>query len=172
MNKRFLNLGLLAMVALPVANSYAADKVGIVNMQKALTESKKGKAAKAALEKEVEEKRKKVEADRAEIQKASEEFQKKSAVMSEKARTQKGTELQTKIAAFQELMQKSQAEVQAREAELTKPIIDGIKAVIPDIAKKNKVELAFEENTSGLLFTAEKVDLTDEVIKAYDSSSK
>lgn len=147
----------------------ADDAVGMVNLQRALLESKKGKSAKAALEKEVEEKKKKVEAERATIQKASEEFQKKSAVMSEKARNQKGMELQQKMAGFQELVQKSQADIQGREAELTRPILEGLRAMIPDLAKKHKVAMVFEESSSGLLYTSEKKDLTDDLIKAYDA---
>lgn len=145
-----------------------ALKVGVVNLQRALQDCKKGKAAKANLEKEVEEKRKKIESERTAIQKASEEFQKKSAVMSEKARMQKGTELQQKVAGLQELMQKAQFDVQNRERELTAPILEALRGVVPDIAKKHKVELALEDSGSVLLYSADKVDLTDEVIKAYD----
>ena len=151
--------------------SAQADKVGIISLSKALQECKKGKTAKAALQKEVDEKRKKIEAEQSSLQKANEDFQKKSAVMSEKARIQKGTELQQKIATFQQLVQKSQGDVQAREGEVTRPIIEGLRALIPDLAKKNKVSLVFEDSSSGLLYSEDKVDLTNDLIKAYDAKN-
>lgn len=157
----------VSLLSLSSAPAWAL-KVGVVNMQRALQESKKGRAAKSSLEKEVEDKRKKIDGERSAIQKASEEFQKKSAVMSEKARTQKGTELQQKVAALQELMQKAQFDVQNRERELTAPILEALKGIVPDIAKKHKAELVLEESAGGFLYSSDKVDLTEEVIKAYD----
>ncbi|MBS1984079.1 MAG: OmpH family outer membrane protein [Bdellovibrionales bacterium] len=159
----------LLMSSLALSANAFAMKVGIVNLQRALQETKKGKSAKATLEKEVEEKKKKIDTERSALQKATEEFQKKSAVMSEKARNQKGMEMQQKIAQFQEFVQKSQQEVQGRDSELTKPVLDGLRATVADIAKKHKVDLVFEENTSGMLYSEEKVDLTDDLIKAYDN---
>ena len=161
----------LALSLSLIHNVCADDKVGVVNLQRALQETKKGKAAKATLEKELEDKKKKVEAERTAIQKASDEFQKKSSVLSEKARNQKGGELQQRMASFQELVQKSQAEIQGREAEMTRPILEGLRTMIGDIAKKKSVNMVFEENTSGLLFAKEKVDITEDLIKAYDAKN-
>lgn len=171
-SKRFIKQVLLSsFVASVTLSSTAAfaDKIGVVNLQRALQECKRGKAAKAALEKEVEDKKKKIDGERSSIQKATEEFQKKSAVLSEKVKTEKGVELQGRMQAFQELVQKSQAELQGREQELTKPILESLKTLIGTIAKKDGVKAVFEESTSGLLFAEEKVDLTEKLIKAYDA---
>jgi outer membrane protein len=146
-----------------------ALKVGVVNLQRALQESKQGQGARASLEKEFTEKRDKIEAERTALQKASEEFQKKSAVLAEKARQKQGGELQQRMAAFQELVQKSQSDIQGREAQLTKPILDGLRGMVADVAKKKDVELVVEETSGVLLYADKRVDLTDDVIKAYDA---
>ena len=159
--------------------SHASVKVGTVDLQKALQESKKGRNAKAALEKEFDEKKKKIEAEQGAVRKMGEEFQKKSAVMSEKARQTKGAEVQQKMAAFQELVQKSQMDIQAREGELTKPIIDGLRNLVPDIAKKKNLEMVFEANSVGpngmtqapLIYAADRTDLTDDLIKLFDEKN-
>jgi outer membrane protein len=164
---------ILAMTSPLLARSALADLViGTVNMQKILQESKRGKAAKAQLEKDIEDERKKLDKERDAIQKAGEEFQKKSAVLSEKARNEKGLELQTRMGKFQEVVSQTQMRMQQKEGELTKPILDGIRNTIPEVAKSSKVDLVFEDNTSGLLYTKEeKKDLTGDVLKAFDSKN-
>ncbi len=152
--------------------SFAAQamKVGTVDLQKALQESKKGKSAKASIEKEFDIKKKKIDAEHASIQKLSEEFQKKSLVMSEKARSEKGMEIQQKMGAWQELVQKSQTEFQERQLELTRPILEGLRSTTAELAKKKSLDMVYEVN-SGLLFAAEASDMTSDLIKAYDEKN-
>ena len=166
-----LSLWAVAMAALSITSTNAlALKIGTVDLQKALQESKKGKNAKSTLEKEFEAKKKKIDAEQVSIRKMSEEFQKKSLVMSEKARSEKGMEIQQKMGAWQELVQRSQQEIQGREAELTHPILDGLRGMISDLAKKKSLEVVFEAN-SGLLYVADREDLTQELIKMYDEKN-
>ena len=164
---------LIPSVALALASTaaQAAVKVGTVDLQKALQTVKKGKAAKAELEKEFQEKKKKIDAEQENIRKLSEEFQKKTLVLSEKARAEKGAQIQQKIGAWQELVQKSQAEMSGREADMTRPILEGLKNIGADVAKKKNLEMLFEQNSSGLIFAADKTDVTDDVIKAYDEKN-
>lgn len=172
--KKMLSLSsitFLTTLALAGVSAEAAVKVGTVDLQKALQTVKKGKSAKAALEKEFQEKKKKIDMEQASIRKMSEEFQKKSLVLSEKARNEKGAEIQQKIAAWQELVQKSQQDMQGREAEMTRPILEGLRVLSGDLAKKKSLELMFEANSSGLLYAADKSDVTDELIKAYDEKN-
>jgi len=166
-----LNIFSVVLAAMPLLSSNAlAVKVGTVDLNKALQESKRGKNAKSNLDKEVEDKKKKITSEQDSIRKLSEEFQKKSLVMSEKARTEKGMEIQQRMGAWQELVQKSEGEIQERHAELTRPILDGLRGMIGELAKKKSLEVVHEVN-SGLLYAADRVDLTEELIKAYDEKN-
>src|SRR3954465_6484752 len=111
-------------------------KVATVDMQKALQTVETGKKAKAALEKEFNAKKKEVQAEEASIRKMGEELEKQSLVMNEEAKNKKRGELQQRIMKLQESTQRSQAELQQRERELTKPIIDKLRTIIADIAKQ------------------------------------
>ncbi len=164
-------LYVLAFTFLTTTAAQAAIKVGVIDLQKALQSSKKGKAAKSAYEKEFLAKKKNIESEQEKIRKLSEEFQKKSLALSEKARAEKGMEIQQKIAAWQELVQKSQAEMQAREGEMTRPILEGLRSVASELGKKKSFEMVFEANSSGLIFAADRSDFTDELIKAYDEKN-
>lgn len=159
-------LGLLSLVSVQAF----AFKVGVVDLQKALQDSKKGKAAKANLEKEFQAKKKEIDKQQESLRKMSEEFQKKSLVLSEKARAEKGMELQQKMGAWQELVQKSQSDIQAKEAEMTRPLIDGLRAQLNDLAKKKDVDVVYEAN-AGMLYAKDRVEMTEELVKLYDEKN-
>jgi len=172
MKKQMIKLGLLSVLSLSFAAQAAEISVGVVNFQKAMQEVKQGKTAKAALEKQVEAKRKEIEKLQAEAQKLNEEFQKKAAVLSEKARQEKGMAIQEKIAKLQELQQKSQMELQQKEADLTRPIIEGLRALVSEVSRKRKLDLVFEASSGVMLYSTNQTDITEELIRAYDEKHK
>lgn len=156
-------------------------KVGTVDLQKALQEVKKGKNARSTLEKEFNDRKAKIEVEQNALKKIQEELEKvsKNVALSQASKDKKIGDFQKRAAAFQELVQRAQMEMQGREAELTRPIIDGLRAIVPEVAKAKKVDLAFEGNSAGptgvssnpLLYAPEKVDLTSDVIKAFDEKN-
>jgi len=177
----FLNkiLSGLVVAGLSVSSFSAhAMKVGTVDLQKALQEVKKGKEAKGALEKEFNERKAKIEGEQASLRKAQEDLEKlaKNMAINQSAKEKKISEFQQRAAAFQELVQRSQSEMQGREAELTRPIIEGLRDLVPTVAKSRKMDLVFEANSVGptgvasnpLLYAEDKYDLTADVIKAFD----
>lgn len=163
-----LSLILLAFVSSSV---WAAPKLGIVDMQRALMEVKRGKAAKGQLEKAFEAKKKEIDKEQDSIRKESEDFQKKSAALSEKARMEKGMKLQQRIAAWQEMVSKSQQDIQGKEGDFTRPILEGLRNFVPDIARSRNLDAVFEAQTGGLIWAMDKTDITDELIKKYDEKN-
>ena len=169
------------VLALSANVAHAAVKVGVIDLQKALQEVKRGATAKSTLEKEFDAKKKQIEKEQTSIKKMSEDFQKKSMVMSEKARQEKGMEVQQKMQGFQELVQKSQMEIQQREGELTAPIIKDLREMVPELAKSKGLEMVFETNSVGgpsqalgsnLVYAQDKADLTPDLIAAFDKKFK
>ncbi|NCN42279.1 OmpH family outer membrane protein [bacterium] len=146
--------------------------VGIVNFQKALQDVQNGKTARASLEKEVAKKRGKVESLQKEVQKMNDTFQKKMSVLSEKARTEEGMKIQQKVGELQQLQQQSQMELQQKEVELTKPIIEGLRALIPELSRKRKLDFVFEASAGVLLYSKSQTDITEELIALYDEKNK
>lgn len=155
-----LSLGLVSVAK-------AEEKIGVVDMQKALQTVEAGKKAKAQLEKEFNAKKKELEGEESAIKKMGEEFKKQSLVLNDEARGKKQMEIQEKIYRFQEKTQKSQLEIQQKEQELTAPILKGIRATIAEVAKKKNYTIILEKNENNVLYFNEKEDLTQEVIKAY-----
>ncbi|MBL7716856.1 MAG: OmpH family outer membrane protein [Bdellovibrionales bacterium] len=161
-------LGLVLSVSLMASRASAeGEKIGVVDMQKALQTVDAGKKAKSQLEKEFNAKKKELESEESAIKKMGEEFKKQSLVLNDEARAKKQGEIQEKIFRFQEKTQKSQLEIQQKEQELTAPILKGIRAAIAETAKKKNYTIILEKNENNVLYFNEKEDLTQEVIKAY-----
>ena len=51
-------------------------------------------------------------------------------------------------------------------------IIKELRDVVEEIARKKGMTFVFEKSVGGLLYAPKDVDLTDEVIKAYDARKK
>jgi outer membrane protein len=168
-------LGINGMVALLISVSMAGlaraegeTKIGIVDMQKALQSVEAGKKAKAQLEKEFNAKKKELQTEDAAIKKMAEEFKKQALVMNEDARAKKQGELQERYMKFQETTQRSQMEIQAKEQELTQPIIAKLRTMIGEMAKAKGYSVVLEKNENTVLFSQEKDELTTELITNYN----
>lgn len=154
------------------AGETAVLKVGLVDLQKSLQSVESGKSAKAALEKEVNTKKASLEKQQAQLQKDAEEFEKKAAILNDTAKAQKQQELQKKFAELQKAAAESQMDLQKRERELTKPIIDDIRAIVEVIGKEKNYNLVFEKNESGVLYAQNSEDITDQVIERFNKKKK
>ena len=161
----FLSLFLMAGAATARAEDM---KIGTVDMQKALQTVDSGKKAKAQLEKEFNAKKKDIQAEEASIRKAGEELEKQSLVMNEEAKNKKRAELQQRIMKLQESTARSQAELQQKERDLTKPIIDKLREIIGELAKQKGYTMVLEKNENTVLFSQDKDDLTQQVVDKFN----
>lgn len=160
----------VAVMMTPVAVGFAAadEKIGVVDMQTALQSVDAGKKAKAELEKDFNKKKQELQNEESAIKKMGEELKKQSLVMNEEARQKKQAELQERIMKFQEKTARSQAEIQKKERELTDPIINSLRNVISELAKKRGYTVVLEKDENNVLFSQEQHDLTSEVIKEFN----
>ncbi len=160
---------ILSALALQFGVAHSSEmKVGVIDMQKAIQTSDSGKKAKAELEEAFNKKKKELQGEEATLKKLQEEFQKKSAAYSETKKKEEQTKLQEKFMKYQELLQKSQAEIQKKEQEMSEPIIKKIRASVTEIAKKKEFSVVLEKNENLVIFYSDKLDITDEVIKAIN----
>jgi len=146
-------------------------RVAYVDMQKALQTTESGKAAKASLDKELNSKRTEIEKMQKQLQTEAEQFEKKAAILNEGARVKQQADLQKKFADFQKIAATSQLELQKRERELTTPILDELRSIIEGIGKEKSYQLIVEKNEGAVLYAEAGSDLTEEVVKQYNSKS-
>ncbi len=161
------NILLIALMVFSVS-SFAEVKIGIVNIQKVMATIKEGKSVNTTLEKSFKAKQKLIKSEEEKITKMQKDFQKQNLVLSDAAKAKKGAEIQKKIAEVRNQMMTYQKEIQKQEKQLKKPILDKLKPIIDDVSKKEKVAMTFEISSSPIVYAASTVDITEQVIKAYD----
>ncbi len=163
-----LVLAMVAMVGVPGAVSGAEIKIAVVDLAKALQTVEAGKKARATLEKEYNEKKKKFEAEEQALTKLRDDIKKQSLALSDEARKKKEGEFQERFMKYQQQAQTAQVELQKKEAEFTKPIVERLRSVVEDIGKSKNYTIILEKNENGVLYSQSQDDLTDEVIKTFN----
>lgn len=160
---------ILIAAAMIFTTAFAEVKLGYVDMQKAIQNTKAGQKAKKDLESEFEKRKKSLQTKENDLKKKSEELEKQAMVLSDEVRGKKQREFQQAMMEFQQLVQKNQQEIQQQERKLTEPIVKKLQDVINDIAKKDNYSVILEKRENGVLFSKSELDITDQVVKAFES---
>ena len=160
----------LALATLLLAAPASAEtKVGYVDFQRALNEVDEGKAAQGTLKKDFEEKQKQLDKDKTDLDRMQAEFEKQAAVLSEEARRDKAIEIQKRMAEAQGKLLGFQKELADRERVATRAIFDKMVAITREIADAEGFALVFEKNDAGLVVAPASLDLTNELVRKYNS---
>ncbi len=154
-------------------NSFAAElKIGYVDLNKALNDSKRGREAKAELEALVREKQSQIDELEKKINNQRAEFEKQAGALSEQARQEKQSQIEKAIQDYQRLVQEAQSEIEKKRRDLTTNIIKELKDIIEEIGKKEGYAIILESSEGLILYSKEGLDLTNRIIKIYDERQK
>jgi outer membrane protein len=159
----------LALVAALAAPAVADTKVGYINLQETLQETKAGKAAKKKLETEKEEKQKMVNDKREKLKADAEALEKQRGVLKAEALAKKERDLQEDYAALQQLFMQLQQDLAKQEAMLTREIFNQASSIIQDIAKRDGYHMIVEKNEGAVLWADPTLDITKEVNRRLDA---
>lgn len=145
-------------------------RIGYVDLQRAIFTSNAGKEARRSLDERTDKLKKELERRQEELRAVQTEFVKQSPVLSSEARAEKEREMQRRVRDLERLKQDSEDELSRRDADLSKRILGEVREVVRQIGGKGQYTLILERNAAGVLYAASGVDLTEEVIKAYNAS--
>lgn len=154
-----------------LAFSFAASAqvlVGLVDIQKVITTIKEGKNVQKTLEKSFNDKKAILKKDEEKIKKAQEDYKKQSMVLAEAARMNKEREMQEAMMGLQNKTMEFQKEIQKMEQDMKKPILEKLRPIIDEVSKASKVAMTFELSAAPIVYAESKIEITDDVIKAYD----
>jgi outer membrane protein len=165
-----MKLATMISLLLGLSIAKAEFKMAFVDTQKAIQESKIGKKAKAEIEKDGEKKKKELDKKKADLDKMREDLEKKRTVLSEEAFGKKAQELKEEMFKFNELVNKSQNELQKKENDLLAPIADKMKKAIEKLAKDKGFSMVIQTNPiqQNVIYGADDVNLTSSVITEID----
>ena len=122
-------------------------------------------SAQAVLQGEVTELEETLKSMQAEAEKRYNDYVANQAGWTELIRQTKQREIQDMSARIQEFQENAQKQLQEREAELLKPIIDRAKKAIEDVAIEGGYTYVFDSGTGALLYSQDSEDLMPQVKK-------
>lgn len=154
-----------------VSSSLAADalKIGIFDIQKILAESQTVKGYRQRIEKDLEP-RKKALADKQQLARQLEETLKiDGPSMTTAARRIAQDQLSSAMLQVKMMNEDINLEYQRINQELTQQAVDEIFETARDIASKEDYSVIFEKNQAGVIYLKNRLDITEKIIKSYDS---
>jgi outer membrane protein len=154
-----------------VATASAADvKLGFVDLQKALSMSAAGQAAKAKMDGEIQTIEDEVKKRESDLRALQESLQKQAALLSAEAKAEKERDFQQQVKDFQRFTKDKQEEMRGKEMTYTQQILRDLGAQVVALSKEQGITMMFEK--SQLVYAIDTIDYTDALIKAYDAVYK
>ncbi|MBT1071349.1 OmpH family outer membrane protein [Pelotalea chapellei] len=167
-----LVLAVLVASCIAAGTSFAADtKIGYIDMQRAINTSESGKEAKEQLATRLKKYQDEINTRQEDLKRLKDELEKQGMLLSESARAAKEKDYQQKLKEFQRFTKDAQDELQGKDEEFTRKILEAMEKVIQEYGRKNGYTFIFVKNES-MLFVDEKADLTDEVLKLFNANRK
>lgn len=144
-------------------------KVAVVDLQRAINETNDGKAAEQTLNAALEEKKKKFEILKNELEAMRQDFEKQRLVLSGKPLEEKRLALQGKLIEVEKTGAGYEQDLARKKAEALQKIIMGLQTVVQEIGQSEAFDFIFEKSQGGVLFSSGAEDITERVIKAYNT---
>lgn len=173
--KRYLSaiVVIMGLCALPLTNLEAAsEKIGVLDLQRCFLESIEGKKIIQELRKKKDALQKKFDKKQNAFLKLQEELKKQSMMLSADARMSKEREFERMRRELKYTYDDLIGEMRQAEMDAKKVVFKEMEKVITEIGKKGDYFLIMERRAGGIMYYGKAVDITDEVIKAYDLRKK
>lgn len=157
-------------LAMVLATSASAQelKIGYVDLQRALNDSEAGRKAKEEFKKQVDKLQVDLKKQQQDLDGLKDRLEKKALVMKEDERREMEKDYQRKMRDFERSYKDSQGELQLKDNELTRELLQQLQTVIAEYGKNGNYTVILELSSSSVLYGDPKVDLTDQIIAAYN----
>lgn len=169
--------GLTVLVAanaagLPVSRAEAAEiKIASVDYQKALESVAEGESARKKLESMFQSKKAAIEKMKTNLDAMQADYQKQAVLLSDAAKKEKEDAINLAGMQFQQAYQQSEGEMQQAYQGAMEQLIAKMKTITTGIATERGYTLVIEVNEGGVVYTSPTIDITDELIKRYNTQN-
>jgi outer membrane protein len=147
-------------------------KIAYVNVNAIAGGSAEGKAASAKIQEFVKKKNAEIQDKQKALQALQNKFQQGASVMSDQARAALEKDIQKQTRDLQIAQEDAQQEQQQITQDLQNEFQQKLFPIIDAIAKEKALHMVFSIQDSGIIWPDQGLDLTSEVIKRFDASSK
>ncbi|TFH30510.1 MAG: OmpH family outer membrane protein [Deltaproteobacteria bacterium] len=172
MRKAGIILAAVLVTAVFAGSSLAEGlRVGVIDMNKILNESVAGQAAKSKMEARFEELKKAIDVKQEEARKIREEIDKQKVMLGKDKLKEKEDAFQAKINELRQMTQEGEQEMQARQTEFTREVLNSVQAQVDVVVKADKLDLVLEK-TAGVIHSNPSMDISQRVLALVNEAGK
>jgi outer membrane protein len=169
MKKSFVLMAFAVVLGVSAVPAAAQNvKIGYVDFQLILNESKRGQEAKDLLAKERDFRAGKLRESEDAFKKKLTDLEKKRTALSIEAFQKEQELLLQEREDLARRIQTFQQNLYEKEQELTKEIFDDVEAIIKQIAEKEGFTVVLEKQQGGIVFAIPNIDLTQKALQMYN----
>lgn len=174
MKKSFLFSTIIVVILLIYNVVLAEDfsRVGLIDLQKCLKESKEGQKIFQILKKKKDDLQRRLDTRQRELLELRKELDKQAMMLSLDAQEDKKKTIERKTRELEYLYKDLNEEMARAQGKEKKRIFKELEKVIEKTGAEGKYILIMEKRTGGVLYCSESIDITDQVIKAYDQMNE
>jgi outer membrane protein len=174
-NKIFTTAATMALITLNAGAqtpAAAPNKVGVIQIQAALTATKEGQKAAAEMEVKFAPRKKELDAKQAEIKDMQDKLAKGGNTLSDSAKEELTRGVDAKTKSYNRDIEDAQAELEAEQQKILNGLGQKMMQVIDKYAQSNgfSVVLDVSNQNTPVLYASNSVDITKEIIDLYDKT--
>ncbi|MGD8387501.1 MAG: OmpH family outer membrane protein [Desulfobacteraceae bacterium] len=143
-------------------------KIGVVDVKEFQEKSIAFQKIRNELQSKFQSLQKKLEDEKNALLKLEEDYRKQSMMLSLDAKDDKRNELEKKRRYYKYLYEDLSEQMKDAERDATRRILKELEGVVQKIADEQGYTLILERSSPGLVFVDSTLNITDQVIKAYD----
>lgn len=179
MTARFLFFLASCMLVCNPFYAQAAEpvKIGVVDMQLALNETKEGRQILSKMKKKLQKENDILKKKGEELKKMQEDLKQQSFMLSEAARAEKEEKLRKLNREFERYREDKRAEFLNQQRKATEKIYKGLIVVLKEYAEKEEFTVIFEAGQQApgvpgtIVYRNEAIDITRKIIELYDKKT-
>jgi len=170
MKKGLLFSASIIVILLTQTIAVGADsiKVGLVDIQRCLDESKEGQKVLELLRKKKEALQRQLDTEQRELLELRKQLEKQAMMLSMDAQDDKRRTIERKARELEYFFKDLNEELSRAQEREKKRMLKELGTVIERIGSEENFTLIIEKRAGGVLYRADSIDLTEKVIRAYE----
>jgi outer membrane protein len=164
----FFPIIIIILLAYNVVLAEDVARIGLIDLQRCLQESKEGLKVLEMLKKKKDDLQQELDTRQKEILELQKELDKQTMMLSMDAQEDKEKTIERKGRELQYLYKDLSEEMAKAQEKEKKRIFTELEKVVEKIGSQKKYTLIIEKRAGGVLYFSKAIDITDQVIKAYD----
>ncbi len=161
----------LFLVFVPVVFSADATKIGIFDFQKVLSESNTGKLTQKQLTDKGNEFQGKLKIEKDKLDEMNKAYEREKLVLSPEKQNEKEKDFRNRVNDFKKMQDDFAREFKQLEVQSLNKIQEDVVQLINEMGKTEGYLLILEKKAGGVLYSLEKIDISDQIIKKYNSKT-